>query len=222
MCSLPAQAEIRKIVHPDGRIEYTNVPDKQRNIHFTNQKKHSTKQIYKYKNDAGVVSYSDTRPVDLSYETLRFDCYACSTASKVNWYNTPLNVAAYNQTVKRAAIKHGVDESLIRAVIHAESAFKENAVSKAGAQGLMQLMPQTAKELGVSNAFSASENIAGGAKYLSILLDTFSGNLKLATAAYNAGPGAVKRYNGVPPYKETQAYVERVAILQQRYAAALN
>ncbi|WP_300497719.1 lytic transglycosylase domain-containing protein, partial [uncultured Methylophaga sp.] len=106
---------------------------------------------------------------------------------------------------------------LVRAVIHAESAFNAKALSKKGAQGLMQLMPGTAKDLGVTNAFDVQQNIEGGVKYLAGLLNTFDGDIKLATAAYNAGPGAVKRFKGIPPYAETEVYVERVGILHQRY-----
>lgn len=105
--------------------------------------------------------------------------------------------------------------------MHAESAFNPNAVSHKGAQGLMQLMPGTAKELGVQDALIPSQNIAGGAKYIAQLLKRFNGNIQLATAAYNAGPGAVKKYNGVPPYIETEVYAERVGILHKRYQMAL-
>ena len=116
--------------------------------------------------------------------------------------------------------KHQVDPALIRAVIHAESAFNVNALSSKGAQGLMQLMPGTAKDMGVTNAFDARQNIEGGVKYLARLMATFNGDVQLATAAYNAGPGNVKRYNGIPPYAETEVYVERVSILYQRYQNA--
>ncbi|MCP4598221.1 MAG: lytic transglycosylase domain-containing protein [Neptuniibacter sp.] len=213
--------QIRKIVHPDGRVEYTNLSDKQRQIHFTNKSGSSTKSVYKFRNEEGVLAFSDQRPVNLNFEVLRFDCYACRVNSTVDWYNTPLNTKAYRSTVKTMADKYGVEEALVRAVIHAESAFRKDAVSKAGAQGLMQLMPATAKDLGVTNPFSPQQNIEGGTKYLAALLENFSGDITLATAAYNAGPGAVSRYKGIPPYKETQAYVERVAILRNRYAQQL-
>ncbi|MCW8883993.1 MAG: lytic transglycosylase domain-containing protein [Motiliproteus sp.] len=214
-------AEVRKIVHPDGRIEYTNLSDQQRKIKYTGNKNVSTKQVYKYRDGEGVLSFSDQRPVNLSFKVLRFDCFACQLRSKVNWYTTPLNLVAYNKHVRKAANRYGVEEALVRAVIHAESAFKVEAISKVGAQGLMQLMPATAKELGVKNSLNAQQNIEGGTKYLATLLDNYSGNVTLATAAYNAGPGTVTRYKGVPPYAETEAYVKRVAILKDRYAKAL-
>lgn len=213
--------EIRKIVHPDGRVEYTNLSDKQRKVNYTNKSSSSLKRVYKYLNDDGVLSFSDQKPLNLGFEVLRFDCFACGVASTVNWHTTPLNVNAHRDQVKAMAKKYGVEESLVRAVIHAESAFRVNAVSRAGAQGLMQLMPATAKDLGVTNSMDANQNIEGGTKYLAQLLQNFSGDLTLSTAAYNAGPGAVTRYNGVPPYAETKAYVERVAILKERYAKAL-
>lgn len=219
--TLVVSGEIRKIVHPDGRVEYTNLNDKQRAVHYTNTSKSSTQSVYRYRNNQGVLSFTDQRPVDFAFEVLRFDCFACGVSSPVNWQTTPLNLKAYRDTVKVAANQFGVDEALVRAVIHAESAFREKAVSRAGAQGLMQLMPATAKDLGVSDSFNATQNIHGGTKYLAALLDSYSGDLTLATAAYNAGPGAVRRYNGVPPYAETKAYVERVAILRNRYAKAL-
>ncbi|WP_067981579.1 lytic transglycosylase domain-containing protein [Neptuniibacter pectenicola] len=220
VCSTVGAGEVRKIIHPDGRVEYTNLTDQQRKVHFTNQSKQSTSSIYKYRNNKGVVAFSDQKPVNFDFEVLRFDCYACSLSSRVNWHTTPLNRSTYQSQVKAMARKYGVEEALVRAVIHAESAFNKNATSRAGAQGLMQLMPATAKELGVTDSLNAHQNIEGGAKYLSQLLNNFSGDVRLATAAYNAGPGAVSRYNGIPPYAETQAYVKRVAILKQRYAKA--
>lgn len=219
--SSPVHAEIRKIIHPDGRVEYTNLSDKQRKIHYTNQKKSSLQNVYKYRNEEGVVAFSDQRPPDITFELLRFDCYACGVDSTVDWHSTPLNTKDYKVTVQLMAEKYEVPAALVRAVIHAESAYQVDAVSKAGAQGLMQLMPETAEELGVTKPFNAVQNIEGGTKYLAFLLDHFSGDERLATAAYNAGPGAVTRYKGIPPYAETEAYVERVAILRNRYALQL-
>ncbi len=113
--------------------------------------------------------------------------------------------------ILKAAQKYDLPVNLITSVIRAESNFQVNAVSRAGAQGLMQLMPATAEELGVKNPFNIEENIDGGSRYLRQMLDSFGGNLKLALAAYNAGPEAVIQYGGkVPPYRETQQYVNRV------------
>ena len=112
--------------------------------------------------------------------------------------------------VTDSCTKHGVDPKLVMALIQQESGFNQNAISKCGAQGLMQLMPATAKSLGVTNAFNPEQNIEGGVKYLKGLLDRFNGNKILALAAYNAGPNAVKKHNGIPPYQETQNYVRNI------------
>jgi soluble lytic murein transglycosylase-like protein len=117
---------------------------------------------------------------------------------------------AYNDAIAEAADLYRLDPNLIRAVIHAESAFDTFAVSRTGAQGLMQLMPAVAQELEVLDPFDPRQNILGGAKYLRALLDRNKGNVDLAVASYNAGPGAVSRYRGIPPYRETRNYVKTV------------
>lgn len=124
---------------------------------------------------------------------------------------------AIEQIVQQQAAQHGLDPALLKAVIRAESGFNPLAISAQGAQGLMQLMPATAQGLGVTNPFDPEQNIAGGARYLKGQLDRFGGDVSLALAAYNAGPGNVSRYGGIPPFPETQGYVSRVLGYMEGY-----
>ena len=127
----------------------------------------------------------------------------------------------FNPMISSAADRYEVDPALIKAVIMAESAYNPKAVSKKGAKGLMQLMPGTARALGVKNAFNPAHNINGGVKYLKQLLDTFNDDTKLALAAYNAGAGKVKRHGGVPPIRATQHYVKKVFAYYHHYKAEM-
>ena len=123
---------------------------------------------------------------------------------------------AYEPIIQEAASTYDVDPALIRAVMQTESSFHPFAVSRAGAEGLMQLMPSLASEMGVSDSFDPRENIMGGARYLKQLLDYHKGDLDLVLASYNAGPGNVERYRGVPPFTETERYVRTIKALLAR------
>jgi soluble lytic murein transglycosylase-like protein len=125
--------------------------------------------------------------------------------------------AQIDALVSDNAQSQSVDPALVKAIIANESGFNANATSNTGAQGLMQLMPGTAAGLGVGNAYDPAQNVAGGTKYIKQLLDHFGGDVKLAVAAYNAGPGAVEKYGGVPPYAETQNYVQNVLSSYAKY-----
>lgn len=180
-------------------------------------------QVYKWVDEDGIVTFSNIAPPeDQDFQTLRFPCYASDpNCRSVRWEKVPLNTRSFRPEIRSAAQLNEVDESLIRAIIHAESAYQVDAQSPKGAQGLMQLMPATQVEVNVANPFDAEDNINGGALYLAMLLDQFDGDLELTAAAYNAGPTAVTRHGGIPPYDETQEYVRRVKILYRRYGQAL-
>ncbi|WIG56037.1 MAG: Membrane-bound lytic murein transglycosylase D precursor [Rhodanobacteraceae bacterium] len=185
-----------------------------------------TGAVYRVVQKNGTVLYTNVASLAQGHDakmlfTYIVECYACNVHSKIDWNTVPLQLAAYGDDIQSAARLSGVNAALLRAIIHAESGFNPRALSYKGAQGLMQLMPGTAFELGVGDAFDPAQNISGGARYLALLLHDFHGDVKLAAAAYNAGAGAVTKYGGVPPYAETQVYVKRVAVLYQRYLDAL-
>nr|WP_295775149.1 lytic transglycosylase domain-containing protein [Rhodoferax sp.] len=181
--------------------------------------KKSGPRIYKYLK-GGTPSFSDVPPAKIPYVIFTPSCYACNVNSNINWHTTPLHLQEYGEEITFAARQFDVDPALLRAMIHAESGFNPRARSQKGAMGLMQLMPGTARMLGVADASQPSDNIRGGAQYLAGLLTRFKGDVSLASAGYNAGPEAVQKYAGVPPYAETQVYVQRVKILHQRYKDA--
>lgn len=176
-------------------------------------------QVYRYVDENGITVLTNVRPDPQRYpEARNVGCYGtCITG--VDWHLTPLQLDAFRDEVRDAVARTGIDEALVRAVIHAESWFEPEAVSHAGAEGLMQLMPATQQRFGVENPFDPSTNIAAGAAFLAELLERYEGDWELALAAYNAGESAVDRHGGVPPYAETREYLRRIRILRQRYRA---
>jgi soluble lytic murein transglycosylase-like protein len=176
-------------------------------------------EMYKFTDEDGIVHYTNVRPSgQKNVKTFTFPCYASDpSCNQLDWEKIPLNRGAFREEIQTAAEVFAVDDALIRAIIHAESAYQPEALSPKGAQGLMQIMPATQAELQIADVFDPLSNIEGGTRYLSSLLQQFDQSVELATAAYNAGPGAVREYGGVPPYKETREYVRRVKILYRRY-----
>ena len=166
-------------------------------------------QIYSWRDADGKLVLSDKPRADKGAQTT----YAVHGSSAVK-ATTPLAISTkssrYDAAINEHARRQGVAEDLVRAVIQVESAFNPNAVSNKGAMGLMQLMPATARELGVRNPFDPEQNIRGGVKYLKQLLERYDNKVELALAAYNAGIGNVEKYDGVPPFKETKAYVNKI------------
>lgn len=173
-------------------------------------------KIYKFK-VGGTTSFSDIPPNRGQYIVWKPSCFACNVNSTVDWNSIRLHLEEFGSFINAASLQYAIDPALVRAVIHAESDFNPKARSPKGAMGLMQLMPATARSLGVTDAHIPANNIKGGVQYLATLLKRFKGDISLAAAAYNAGPQAVEKYVGVPPYDETIVYVQRVKILHQRY-----
>lgn len=170
--------------------------------------------------DSKIIVLGDKGEGDYAKITVHTPDRPIQPATAVSSYSpkaVKLDPESYAPLINAAAKVNNLDPDLVRAVIHAESGFNPRAISPANAQGLMQLIPSTAKRMGVANSFDPIENVAGGSRYLRLLLDMFGGNVVHAVAGYNAGEGAVMKYGGIPPYKETQEYVRRVAHLYKGY-----
>lgn len=171
--------------------------------------------VYRYIDGDGVVHFSNM-PVDKRFKRVKTQAAQNGASISPNARGWAPEEGYYDAMIARHSSRNRVEPALVKAVIAAESNFEPFAVSRVGAQGLMQLMPATAAELGVRTPFLADENIDGGSRYLRMMLDRY-GDVTRALAAYNAGPKAVDRYKGVPPYKETQAYVKRVLKYYRHY-----
>lgn len=189
--------------------------------------------IYQFKDDNGTTLLTNKKKAEYNHlKVVKATYYPDSNIhSYSNWGSSEASVLpsysrnknAFDQMIRQAAQQHGVSEGLIKAVMHTESGFNINARSPVGAQGLMQLMPATARRFNVNNAYDPQQNIFGGARYLSWLLKRFNGNTQLAIAAYNAGEGNIDKYGGIPPFRETQDYVRRVTSrFQNLYSSGLS
>ncbi|MCG8549459.1 MAG: lytic transglycosylase domain-containing protein [Desulfobacterales bacterium] len=170
--------------------------------------------IYRYIDAQGVVHFTNT-PTDEGYTLYLKETQVHRISARSKKFKGGPD--AYDNIILKAAKAFGVDQALIKAVIHAESSFNPNAVSSKGARGLMQIMPQNDIFLEISNPFDPSQNIMGGTRYLKRMLTRYNKKLSLALAAYNAGPSAVDKYDNIPPYEETRTYIQRVMSLYSRY-----
>lgn len=183
--------------------------------------------IYKYTDAQGRVHYSEQKPdIEHRYQRLNQGCYYqsqnCSQPQSVQraWSSEPLDRSSFADFIQQIAKEFNMDAALIRAVIHVESGFNPYAISNKGARGLMQLMPALLEQYEVSRPYDYKQNIVAGTRHLAYLLKRFNQNIALATAAYNAGEGAVRKYQNIPPYNETQNYVRKVHFLFKRYRMA--
>jgi len=173
--------------------------------------------IYVYRQDNGVRTFSDRKPSQGGFTRIAKHGRATATAScaGLTARSMAARAASYAPVIDKYAAAHGVSPKLVSAVMRVESCYDRRAVSRSGARGLMQLMPETARYLGVRDSFDAEQNIEGGVRYLGMMLKRFNQNVRLGLAAYNAGPEAVAAYEDVPPYPDTVSYVSRILKLYE-------
>lgn len=174
--------------------------------------------LYVIKGERGSVTYTSRAPAEgVQFRTLKLAPKRSKQRKDSTRIRTVRRVRQLGPLIDRVAHTFSLPPELLKAVIEVESGFRPRAVSSKGAAGLMQLMPATAARFGVRDRFHIAENVRGGAAYLRWLMDRFDDDLTLALAAYNAGEGAVDKFNGVPPYKETKNYVQKVVLAKKRY-----
>jgi hypothetical protein len=181
--------------------------------------------IFRFQDEKGVVHFTNV-PADSKFQLFfkEYEKTKLPKGSPKTFSSRNFNLNSLSQLtphIDEASQQYGIDPKLIQAVIHVESNFDPQALSPKGAQGLMQLMPQTARDLQVSDVFSPKENINGGTRYLRYLLDLFNQDITLALAAYNAGPEKVNLYRGIPPYQETRTYVQKVTQIYNQLKSRL-
>ena len=196
--------EVYRWIDSRGVVHLTNVPSNTQSQQF---------QKYRFGSSGGS---GNGIQIIARRESAQRRPIALRSSPKRGYGRDPKTAADYDRLIARTAHRHGLPPALVKAVVRAESNFQPHALSNKGAQGLMQLMPETADDLGVDDPFRAEDNLSGGTRYLRAMHDRF-GSWQLALAAYNAGPGAVDRFGGIPPYAETQEYVERVLHYYRRY-----
>jgi len=183
---------------------------------------HAQQTTYQFEESDGTVWLTDHKPRGANFKKYRFVGYygrppATASCRGVTPSVMSTRAAAYRNVIESMSDRYGVSALLVQAIISVESCFDRLARSVAGAQGLMQLMPGTARSLGVRDSYDPVQNINGGIRYFSDLQRRYQNNNRLALAAYNAGPGAVDRYNGIPPYRETRHYVQKVLKRYREY-----
>ncbi len=213
-----ASADICRSKMPDGSILITNLCNQKKAQRILKSRPESPNypNIYKYVDINGVVSYGDAKPVGTPFQLVSLGRPKPRHYYQFLTHYKP-NKQKFSDLIAQASLEHQVDAKLLHAVIQSESAYNANAVSSAGAVGLMQLMEATAARYGVYDRNDPVQNISAGTRYLKDLLAMFNDNVELAVAAYNAGEGAVKKYNNtIPPYRETQNYVRQVLALYNR------
>ena len=173
--------------------------------------------IYVYRQDNGVRTFTDRKPAQGTFTRIRKHGRPTATAScaGVTKASMAARASAYVPFIEKYAKAHDVSPELVSAVMRVESCYDRRAVSRSGARGLMQLMPGTARDLGVLDSFDAEQNIEGGVRYLSMMLKRFNQDVRLGLAAYNAGPEAVAAFEGIPPYPDTVSYVKRILKLYE-------